>query len=153
MKGLYIMKNLWITFITFCMLILILCGCSADLSLNKNNISDDTDDDLTPCLEVYINDWSGWEGGSSSESTEEYTDLKKGDEIYSGYGSTIKVKSIDQDKIVLVIEDSCFVKSNGDGTISLRADPIVKLTIKKGETKAIDSATMDAGVSLKFTYK
>lgn len=135
------------------MLILTLCGCSADISLNKNNVSDDNGNDLTTCLEVYINDWSGWEGGSSSESTEEYTDLKKGDEIYSGYGSTIKVKSIDQDKIVLVIEDSCFVKSNGDGTISLSADPIVKLTIKKGETKVIDSATMDAGVSLKLTYK
>ena len=144
------MKNLWITFITFCMLILTLCGCSASLSLDKNK-SGTTTDNLDTSLEVSIREWNDM--GSSYESTEEYTDLKKGDEIYSGYGSTIKVKSIDQDKIVLVIKDSCFVKPNDDGTTNLRADPIVKLTINKGETKEIKSSTMDAGASLKLTYK
>ena len=144
------MKNIWISFITFSMLILTLCGCSANLSLDKNK-SGTTTDNLDTSLEVSIREWNDM--GSSYESTEEYTDLKKGDEIYSGYGSTIKVKSIDQDKIVLVIKDSCFVKPNDDGTTNLRADHIVKLTINKGETKEIKSSTMDAGASLKITYK
>ena len=45
------------------------------------------------------------------------------------------------------------VEPNENGSINLNADPLEKIEIKRGESKEIDSQTMDAGFKLYITYK
>lgn len=129
-------------------------GCSlGNNKITANPGNDTTGQEITteaepeedgPVLSVKIN--------KSTPVETPFEDLNAGDELYNGFGSTIKIKSIDEDEIKLDI-DGCLVIPNADGSISLRSDPIEKVTLKRGETIELASQTMDAGVKLRIDYK
>ena len=101
-------------------------------------------------LTVHVREW--WEMGSSEEDPVTYTPLKKGDEVYNGFSSVIKVKSVNEDKIVLAI-DGILVEPEDDGTIDMSKEPLKSITLKSGESIKLVSLSMGAGVKLLIEFE
>ena len=94
--------------------------------------------------------WS--EQGSSTYDPRIITPLQKGDVVYDGHFVKIKVKSVNESRIVLTIEGP-MVEPNDDGTINLDAEPIEKLELECGQSIELVSTSMSAGFNLVISYE
>lgn len=119
------------------MMIMLINGCGR-AAVSQNTIS------------IQEKQWN--EKGSDPKDILSYSPIKKGDILYNANDTKISVKSINDNKVILAIE-GYMVEPNENGTINLNADPLEKIEIKRGESKEIDSQTMDAGFKLYITYK
>ena len=101
-------------------------------------------------LSIQETSWS--EQGSSTYDPRIITPLQKGDVVYDGHFVKIKVKSINESRIVLTIEGH-MVEPNDDGTINLDAEPIEKLELECGQSIELVSTSMSAGFNLVISYE
>lgn len=101
-------------------------------------------------LSIQETSWS--EQGSSTYDPRIITPLQKGDVVYDGHFVKIKVKSVNESRIVLTIEGP-MVEPNDDGTINLDAEPIEKLELECGQSIELVSTSMSAGFNLVISYE
>ena len=101
-------------------------------------------------LSIQETEWS--EQGSSTYDPNIFTPLQKGDVVYDDHFTKIKVRSVNESRIVLAIEGR-MVEPNDDGTIDLGADPIEKLELDCGQSIEIVSTSMSAGFNLVISYE
>ena len=101
-------------------------------------------------LSIQETSWS--EQGSSTYDPRIITPLQKGDVVYDGHFVKIKVKSVNESRIVLTIEGD-MVEPNDDGTINLDAKPIEKLELECGQSIELVSTSMSAGFNLVISYE
>ena len=101
-------------------------------------------------LSIQETSWS--EQGSSTYDPIVFTPLQKGDVVYDGHFVKIKVKSVNESRIVLTIEGP-MVEPNDDGTINLDAEPIEKLELECGQSIELVSTSMSAGFNLVISYE
>jgi len=107
-------------------------------------------EDGSPKLTVQVRNWH--EKGGETKDPEIYKNPSAGEVIYEGFSSTVTVKSVKKDKINLTL-DGCLIEPNEDGSINMRAEPLKKLTIAKGESVTLKSQTMDGGVTLTIQFE
>ena len=131
------MKKATLIVLAICLLTCVLFGCGSKTFTGKE-------------LTMEVHDW-GDTIDSAHEYTLSYTELKAGDEVYSGYG-TITIRSVNEDRIVLSIKDGNYALSDGI-VVDLGDKPLKKLTVKDGDTVKIASQTMSAGTSIYITFK
>jgi len=97
--------------------------------------------------------WSGWTEEQPEPTVKTFTDVAEGTVLYdSAFDATITVSGVTEEAIVLQIEHSCFTEPNEDGSISLGAEPIKTVTVKRGEEKELVTQTLDGGVTLRIAY-
>jgi len=101
-------------------------------------------------LSIQETSWS--EQGSSTYDPRIITPLQKGDVVYDGHFVKIKVKSVNESRIVLTIEGP-MVEPNDDGTINLDAEPIEKLELECGQSIELVSTSMSACFNLVISYE
>ncbi len=101
-------------------------------------------------LSIQETEWS--EQGSSTYDPEIFTPLQKGGVVYDDHFVKIKIKSVDESRIVLAIEGH-MVEPNDDGTIDLGAEPIEKLELDRGQSFELVSTSMSAGFNLVISYE
>ena len=101
-------------------------------------------------LSIQETSWS--EQGSSTYDPSIFNPLQKGDVVYDGHFVKIKVKSVNESRIVLTIEGP-MVEPNDDGTINLDAEPIEKLELDCGQSIELASTSMSAGFNLVISYE
>ncbi len=101
-------------------------------------------------LSIQETEWS--EQGSSTYDPIVFTPLQKGDVVYDDHFVKIKVKSVNESRIVLVVEGG-MVEPNDDGTIDLGAEPIEKLELDCGQSIELVSTSMSAGFNLVIAYE
>ena len=101
-------------------------------------------------LSIQETSWS--EQGSSTYDPSIFNLLQKGDVIYDDHFIKIKVKSVNESRIVLEIEGH-MVEPNDDGTINLDAEPIEKLELDCGQSIELASTSMSAGFNLVISYE
>ena len=101
-------------------------------------------------LSIQETSWS--EQGSSTYDPSIFNPLQKGDVVYDDHFIKIKVKSVDESRIVLEIEGH-MVEPNDDGTINLDAEPIEKLELDCGQSIELASTSMSAGFNLVISYE
>jgi hypothetical protein len=101
-------------------------------------------------LSIQETEWS--EQGSSTYDPMVFTSLQKGDVVYDDHFVKIKVKSVNESRIVLVVEGG-MVEPNDDGTIDLGAEPIEKLELDCGQSIELVSTSMSAGFNLVIAYE
>jgi len=123
-------------------------GCSATKTVKPEETEPE---ELDTKLTVIETEWN--DQGSTEEDTVVYTSLSEGDVVYDEIDGKITVKSVSEKKIVLCIEDGCFVEPNENGGINLNADPLKVITLKCGESIELASQTMDEGVNLYIAYE
>ena len=123
-------------------------GCNATKTVKPEKTEhEELDTELT----VIETEWN--DQGSTEEDTVVYTSLSKGDEVYDGFDGKITVKYVSAKKIVLSIEDGCFVEPNENGTINLNKDSLELITLECGQSIELASQTMDEGVNLYIAYE
>ena len=108
--------------------------------------------DQTPTLTVTAVQWSGWSKEQPAPTEDTFENVKKGTVVYDGFGGTVTAVRVSNDSVELRLDNSVFVEPNEDGTINLTAESIESVTIKRGEEKRIDTATLDGGVRLIIRY-
>ena len=101
-------------------------------------------------LSIQETSWS--EQGSSTYDPSIFNPLQKGDVVYDDHFIKIKVKSVNESRIVLEIEGH-MVEPNDDGTINLDAEPIEKLELDCGQSIELASTSMSAGFNLVVSYE
>mgnify|MGYP007038281634 FL=1 len=101
-------------------------------------------------LSIQESSWS--EQGSSTYDPSIFNPLQKGDVVYDDHFIKIKVKSVDESRIVIAIEGH-MVEPNDDGTIDLGAEPIEKLELDCGQSIELVSTSMSAGFNLVISYE
>ena len=101
-------------------------------------------------LSIQETSWS--EQGSSTYDPSIFNPLQKGDVVYDDHFIKIKVKSVNESRIVLEIEGH-MVEPNDDGTINLDAEPIEKLELDCGQSSELASTSMSAGFNLVISYE
>ena len=101
-------------------------------------------------LSIQETSWS--EQGSSTHDPSIFNPLQKGDVVYDDHFIKIKVKSVNESRIVLEIEGH-MVEPNDDGTINLDAEPIEKLELDCGQSIELASTSMSAGFNLVISYE
>lgn len=101
-------------------------------------------------LTVQVREWS--ELGGEDDDPVVFSPVFKGDELYSGFSSTITVKNANEDRVVLAI-DGCLVEPNKDGTINMNKEPLKSVTLEEGGSIELVSQTMDAGVNITITFE
>lgn len=101
-------------------------------------------------LSIQESSWS--EQGSSTYDPSIFNPLQKGDVVYDDHFIKIKVKSVNESRIVLEIEGH-MVEPNDDGTINLDAEPIEKLELDCGQSIELASTSMSAGFNLVISYE
>lgn len=101
-------------------------------------------------LSIQETSWS--EQGSSTYDPSIFNPLQKGDVVYDDHFTKIKVKSVNESRIVLEIEGH-MVEPNDDGTINLDAEPIEKLELDCGQSIELASTSMSAGFNLVISYE
>lgn len=101
-------------------------------------------------LSIQETSWS--EQGSSTYNPSIFNPLQKGDVVYDDHFIKIKVKSVNESRIVLEIEGH-MVEPNDDGTINLDAEPIEKLELDCGQSIELASTSMSAGFNLVISYE
>ena len=101
-------------------------------------------------LSIQETSWS--EQGSSTYDPSIFNPLQKGDVVYDDHFIKIKVKSVNESRIVLEIEGH-MVEPNDDGTINLDAEPIEKLELDCGQSIELASPSMSAGFNLVISYE
>ena len=101
-------------------------------------------------LSIQETSWS--EQGSSTYDPSIFNPLQKGDVVYDNHFIKIKVKSVNESRIVLEIEGH-MVEPNDDGTINLDAEPIEKLELDCGQSIELASTSMSAGFNLVISYE
>lgn len=101
-------------------------------------------------LSIQETSWS--EQGSSTYDPSIFNPLQKGDVVYDDHFIKIKVKSVNESRIVLEIEGH-LVEPNDDGTINLDAEPIEKLELDCGQSIELASTSMSAGFNLVISYE
>ena len=101
-------------------------------------------------LSIQETSWS--EQGSSTYDPSIFNSLQKGDVVYDDHFTKIKVKSVNESRIVLEIEGH-MVEPNDDGTINLDAEPIEKLELDCGQSIELASTSMSAGFNLVISYE
>ena len=101
-------------------------------------------------LSIQETKWS--EQGSTTYDPRSFTPLQKGDVVFDDEFTTIKVKSVNESRIVLAIEGH-MVEPNDDGTINLDADPIEELELESGQSYELVSTSMSAGFNLVISYE
>jgi hypothetical protein len=101
-------------------------------------------------LSIQETSWS--EQGSSTYDPSIFNPLQKGDVVYDDHFIKIKVKSVNESRIVLEIEGH-MVEPNDDGTINLDAEPIEKLELDCGQSIELVSTSMSAGFNLVISYE
>ena len=101
-------------------------------------------------LSIQETTWS--EQGSSTYDPNIITPLQKGDVVYDDHFINIKIKSVNESRIVLEIEGH-MVEPNDDGTINLDAEPIEKLELDCGQSIELASTSMSAGFNLVISYE
>ena len=101
-------------------------------------------------LSIQETSWS--EQGSSTYDPSIFNPLQKGDVVYDDHFIRIKVKSVNESRIVLEIEGH-MVEPNDDGTINLDAEPIEKLELDCGQSIELASTSMSAGFNLVISYE
>ena len=101
-------------------------------------------------LSIQETSWS--EQGSSTYDPSIFNPLQKGDVVYDDHFIKIKVKSVNESRIVLEI-DGHMVEPNDDGTINLDAEPIEKLELDCGQSIELASTSMSAGFNLVISYE
>ena len=101
-------------------------------------------------LSIQETSWS--EQGSSTYDPSIFNPLQKGDVVYDDHFIKIKVKSVNEGRIVLEIEGH-MVEPNDDGTINLDAEPIEKLELDCGQSIELASTSMSAGFNLVISYE
>lgn len=101
-------------------------------------------------LSIQETSWS--EQGSSTYDPSIFNPLQKGDVVYDDHFIKIKVKSVNESRIVLEIEGH-MVEPNDDGTINLDAEPIEKLELDCGQSIELASTSMSAGFNLVISYE
>ncbi|MBO4591425.1 MAG: hypothetical protein J5684_02550 [Eubacterium sp.] len=134
-------------FITLLLTFVLLTGCN--MGQNPKQTPTEQVSGADSGLTVKSKNW--YSTGSGKESSVTFSEPKSGDEVYNGFDSVIKVKSVGSDKIVLSI-DGCLVEPNEDGGINLNKDPLKKVTLNKGQSIELSSQTMDVGVDLTINY-
>ena len=98
--------------------------------------------------------WTGWTEEQPDPTVTVFEEFPEGTVLYDReIGGKVSVEKLTEETIVLRFVDSCFVASNGDGTISLTATPLETVTIARGEEIEVVTATMDAGVFLTIRYE
>ena len=101
-------------------------------------------------LSIQETEWS--EQGSSTYDPSIFNPLQKGDVVYDDHFIKIKVKTVNESRIVLTIEGH-MVEPNDDGTINLDAEPIEKLELDCGQSIELVSTSMSAGFNLVISYE
>ena len=101
-------------------------------------------------LSIQETEWS--EQGSSTYDPIILNPLQKGDVVYDDHFIKIKVKSVNESRIVLEIEGH-MVEPNDDGTINLDAEPIEKLELDCGQSIELVSTSMSSGFNLVISYE
>jgi hypothetical protein len=101
-------------------------------------------------LSIQETSWS--EQGSSTYDPSIFNPLQKGDVVYDDHFIKIKVKSVNESRIVLEIEGH-MVEPNDDGTINLDAEPIEKLELDCGQSIELASTSMSAGFNLVISFE
>ena len=101
-------------------------------------------------LSIQETSWN--EQGSSTYDPSIFNPLQKGDVVYDDHFIKIKVKSVNESRIVLEIEGH-MVEPNDDGTINLDAEPIEKLELDCGQSIELASTSMSAGFNLVISYE
>ena len=101
-------------------------------------------------LSIQETSWS--EQGSSTYDPSIFNPLQKGDVVYDDHFIKIKVKSVNESRIVLEIEGH-MVEPNDDGTINLDAEPIEKLELDCGQSIELVSTSMSSGFNLVISYE
>ena len=101
-------------------------------------------------LSIQETSWS--EQGSSTYDPSIFNPLQKGDVVYDDHFIKIKVKSVNESRIVLEIEGH-MVEPNDDGTINLDAEPIEKRELDCGQSIELASTSMSAGFNLVISYE
>ena len=101
-------------------------------------------------LSIQETEWS--EQGSSTYDPIIFSPLQKGDVVYDDHFTKITVKSVNESRIVLVVEGG-MVEPNDDGTIDLDAEPIEKLELDRGQSVELVSTSMSAGFNLVISYE
>ena len=127
--------NLGVAIILFIMSFL--CGCG-------------NTEPVQASLSIQETSWS--EQGSSTYDPSIFNPLQKGDVVYDDHFIKIKVKSVNESRIVLEIEGH-MVEPNDDGTINLDAEPIEKLELDCGQSIELASTSMSAGFNLVISYE
>lgn len=104
-------------------------------------------------LTVTETPWTGWTEEQPDPAVTVFNDFSEGTVLYNkAYFGKVSVEKLTEEAIVLRFVDSCFVASNGDGTINLSAPPLDTVTIVRGEEIKVVTATMDAGISLTIRF-
>ena len=101
-------------------------------------------------LSIQETEWS--EQGFSTYDPIILNPLQKGDVVYDDHFIKIKVKSVNESRIVLEIEGH-MVEPNDDGTINLDAEPIEKLELDCGQSIELVSTSMSSGFNLVISYE
>ena len=98
--------------------------------------------------------WPGWTEEQPDPTVTVFEEFSEGTVLYNkAYFGKVSVEKLTEETVVLRFDDSCFVASNGDGTINLSATPLDTVTIARGEEIEVVTATMDAGVFLTIRYE
>lgn len=101
-------------------------------------------------MTVQSSKWSEL-GGSTSDPVV-YTSINKGELLYEGFDSKIKVKSVSNKKLVLDI-DGYLVETEPDGRIDMRKTPLNRLTLEVGQSVELATLTMDAGAHISISFE
>ena len=89
--------------------------------------------------------------GSGSEDTVEYTDVQPGEVVFDSYGSTITVKKVYDDRIVMT-SNGGLIEPNADGTINLGGASVKKIDLHLGDEITLSTQTMDGGAKAILRY-
>ena len=103
-------------------------------------------------IETFVITESVWGNPNKDSSDKYYTyeNLNVDDLISDTVFGKIKVIEVSEDYITLGFEGG-FVERKGDG-INLLAEPLTEFKVTHGQTVKFASQTMDAGVTVTFTF-
>ena len=101
-------------------------------------------------LSIQRTQWS--EMGSAELAPIVSTPLTQGDVLYDDDFAKIKIKSVDENRIVLTVK-GCMVEPKDNGAIDMRAKPKKKIELECGQSIELVSQSMDFGVNLLISYE
>ena len=134
------MKKKHVLVILLALIILTVAGCGKSV---------DNTPASTAILTVDIT--HGADGAKTVKKSSEFTDIKNGDIIYEGFGTTITVKKVSADHISFITGGG-LIEPNEDGTLNLGDPSVRKFTMNPGEELTLHTRTMDAGDRITIRY-
>ena len=134
------MKKKHVLVILLALIILTMAGCGK----NSGSAS-------ASAARLTVETTHGADGAKTVKNTSEFTDIKSGDIIYEGFGTTISVKKVSSDHISFITGGG-LIEPNEDGTVNLGDPSVRKFTMNAGEEFTLHTQTMDAGDRITIRY-